>query len=166
MKKILTLKHWQLVALIVLPSIWTLKSPFAEILNMFSALILLVWIYSIGFYGQKTIELLGLKSMNRKLFQLNILLLPSLAAASKVIAPTQTQTFGSIDFVIAVLGIYSGFAIFQVLFFAAKTFATIECRREVFFSDYFKTFFQIACFILGIWTLQPRINRVFTAQEL
>ena len=104
--------------------------------------------------------------MNLKLFRLNILLLPWLYVASRIITPTQVPTFDNTDILIAVLGIYSGFAIFQVLLFAAKTIAKSEYKREVLFGDYFQNFIQIACFILGIWTLQPRLNRLFVPQEI
>lgn len=56
--------------------------------------------------------------------------------------------------------LFSMFCIFYTLYFVAKTFKTVELQREVRFSDFVGEFFMIWFYPIGIWVVQPRINRV------
>jgi hypothetical protein len=161
MKQFLTLKHWQLLLLLIIPSIFISESPWKEIAIAINGLVYLIWIYSISHFGQEKIKELSLRPMNERLFSVNLFLLPCLIIVSNFIIPNQNESFDIRDILIAVLGIYSGFAILQVLFFTAKILATVEYKREVYFGDYFLNFILIAVFIFGIWTLQPKINKYF-----
>lgn len=60
------------------------------------------------------------------------------------------------------------FAIFCILYsmyFIAKTIKTVELQREVVFSDFVGEFFLIWFFPIGIWFIQPRINRIIQSSE-
>jgi hypothetical protein len=160
MRTILTIKHWQLVAVIILPAILFSDTSLREIAGAICGLLFLLWIYSIGYLGQKQIRSIGLRPMNLKLFQANVLLLPILILLSRLPLFSGDQS-NMLDLVEMMLGLYSAFAAFQVLLFAGKTIAELEYRRQVSFGEYFMNFLQIIVFILGIWTLQPRINRQF-----
>ncbi len=160
MRKLLMLKHWQLVMVIILPAILFSATPFGEIIGAACGILFLLWIYAIGYYGQKQIHALGLQPMNLKLFQVNVLLLPIVLLVSKLPA-FAIETSNLLNIVGIVLGIYSGFAAFQVLLFAGKTLAELEYRRKVFFGEYVRNSLQIIVFILGVWNLQTRVNRQF-----
>lgn len=54
------------------------------------------------------------------------------------------------------------FCMFYCLLFAAKTFKSVELQREVDLPDYIAELFQLWYFPLGVWLLQPRINRIFS----
>ena len=56
--------------------------------------------------------------------------------------------------------IFSMFCIFYCIYFAAKTIKTVELQREVTFSDFVGEFFMIWFHLIGIWILQPRINKL------
>lgn len=60
---------------------------------------------------------------------------------------------------IFVLHILAMVAIFYSIYVAAKTVKTIELQRKVSFSDFVAEFFLIWFFPVGIWILQPRLNR-------
>ena len=62
--------------------------------------------------------------------------------------------------VIFPLHIFSMFCIFYCLYFVAKTIKTIELQRQVTFSDFAGEFFLIWFFFIGVWILQPRINKM------
>ena len=47
------------------------------------------------------------------------------------------------------------------LYFFAKLLVMVEKKTKVNFKDYIGTFFLAYILIFGIWTLQPRINRIF-----
>ncbi len=160
MRKILTIKHWQLASIIVLPVILFSVTPFREFVGAICGLLFLLWIYSIGYYGQQQIRSLGLHPMNLKLFQINVLLLPLLTLFSKLL-PSFGQTTKTPNIIEMLLGLYSAFAAFQVLLFAGRTLAELEYRRQVNFGEYAMNSLQIIVFFFGVWTLQPRLNRQF-----
>ena len=50
--------------------------------------------------------------------------------------------------------------IFYCIYFIAKTLKTVELQRDVSFSDFVGEFFLVWFFPVGVWILQPRINRM------
>lgn len=62
--------------------------------------------------------------------------------------------------IIVPLHLFSMFCIFYSLYFVAKTFKTVELQREVSFSDFVGEFFLIWFFPIGIWFIQPKINKM------
>ena len=87
MERILNFKHWHLFLLIVLTGAWTSPSTTKEIINSISIITALIWIYSIGFYGQAKITELGLPELNLKHFKFNIILIPVLIVLIYIISP-------------------------------------------------------------------------------
>ena len=67
---------------------------------------------------------------------------------------------GSIVAVIIPVHLFSMFCIFYSLYFVAKTFKTVELQREVSFSDFAGEFFMIWFYPIGIWIVQPKINKM------
>lgn len=59
-----------------------------------------------------------------------------------------------------ILQIVSVFGIFYSIYFAAKTLKTVELQREVKFADFAGEFFLFWIFPIGIWILQPRVNKI------
>lgn len=59
------------------------------------------------------------------------------------------------------LFILAMFCMFYCLLFAAKAFKSVELKREVDLPDYVAELLQLWYFPLGVWLLQPRINRIF-----
>jgi hypothetical protein len=55
---------------------------------------------------------------------------------------------------------FSMFCIFYTLYFVAKTFKTVELQREVKFGDFAGEFFMIWFYPIGIWIVQPKINKM------
>jgi hypothetical protein len=53
------------------------------------------------------------------------------------------------------------FCIFYCFYFTAKVLKTVELQKPVTFNDYAGEFFLIWFFPIGIWFIQPRINRLF-----
>jgi hypothetical protein len=66
--------------------------------------------------------------------------------------------------IIIPLHLFSMFCIFYSLYFTAKTFKTVELQREVTFSDFAGEFFMIWLFPIGIWIIQPKINKMIENQ--
>jgi hypothetical protein len=162
MKRILSLKHWQLFLLIVITAAWSSTGPLSEIIHSVSLVTFTCWIYSIGIYGQERVEALHLPTLNTTLFKINIFLFPLLLIIGLIIAPEQTmdtQTEFNLRAIIFIpIVLYCMFAGFHIVMFAFKTLATIELKREVTFDDYVLNLILTGIFIFGIWILQPKIT--------
>lgn len=55
-------------------------------------------------------------------------------------------------------------ALFYCLYFAARALKTVELRRVITLQEYAAEFVQLWYFPLGVWLLQPRINRIFSGK--
>lgn len=62
--------------------------------------------------------------------------------------------------IILPLHLLSMFGIFYSMYFVAKTIKTVELQKEVSFSDFAGEFFMIWFYIIGIWIIQPKINKM------
>jgi hypothetical protein len=69
----------------------------------------------------------------------------------------------SVFAVIVPLHLFSMFCILHSLYFVAKTVKTAELQREAHFADFVGEFFMIWFYPIGIWIIQPRINKILEA---
>ena len=67
--------------------------------------------------------------------------------------------------VIFPLHLFAMFCIFYVMYFVAKNLAQLENARRATFSDYAGYFFLIWFYPVGVWIIQPKINRLYSAQH-
>jgi hypothetical protein len=72
---------------------------------------------------------------------------------------TGHQPHPGIFALIVPLHLFSMFCMFHNLYFVSKTIKTIELQREVIFSDFAGEFFLIWFFPIGIWFIQPKLNK-------
>jgi hypothetical protein len=56
------------------------------------------------------------------------------------------------------------FFIFYSLYFIAKELKSVELQKPVTFSDFAGEFFLLWFFPIGIWIIQPRINKIFESK--
>jgi len=77
---------------------------------------------------------------------------------------TGAADFGPLFFIpfliIIPIHLFSMFCLFYCLYFVAKTLKTVELQREVSFNDFIAEFFLTWFFPIGVWILQPRINKM------
>ena len=52
------------------------------------------------------------------------------------------------------------FVLFKFIQFPSRTIKSIELKREARFWEYIADLFTILCWPLGIWWIQPRINKI------
>lgn len=183
--KLLRLKHWQLFILLVgLPLLIQISvisyavasrdlTPMLVLIPMASLLfvaIFLAWFYALG--TKLHTKLPSTVSMNLKRFKLflmiPVLYIPLLFA---LIA------FGMDDWLPAVISgngfpvifillhLFSAFCMFYCMYFIAKELKATELQRPVSFNDFAGEFFLIWFFPIGVWFLQPRINRLFRSSQ-
>ena len=77
-----------------------------------------------------------------------------------------SATIALIVGIVVPIHLFAIFCIFYCLFFVAKTFKTVELQAEVNFSDFAGEFFLFWFYPIGVWILQPKINRMVKAKSL
>jgi hypothetical protein len=175
------MKHWQLFALVVvLPVVLMISdvmmslSPNVEGGKSITAIVgfavcfavFLGWFYALG-TGLHT-KLSSALRPNLHLFKSAVLIPLVYGAVVTVVmffgfgSPTSKyQLTGLALGLFVIFHLFSMACIFYVLFFVAKELKAVESRRAVSFSDYAGEFFMLWFFPIGIWLLQPRINKLF-----
>ncbi len=182
MKKLLRLKHWQLFLLLVgIPVIlefvffgamMVLENPailifiFPIIMVLFMA-VYFGWFYTLGMNLYKKLPAsVTMKLVRFKIFMfipvlyILIICIFMVYMFSRVGTSEQPPNMALFALIIPV-HLFSMFCIFYCLYFNAKSLKAVELQRPVTFSDYAGEFFLIWFFPIGIWILQPRINKLF-----
>ena len=68
-------------------------------------------------------------------------------------------------FLIIPIHLFSMFCIFYCLYFNSKALKSVELGKEAILSDYILEFFLLWFFPIGVWIIQPRINKIFSNPE-
>jgi hypothetical protein len=181
MTKFLTFKHWQLFGLLMgtpmifqiisIGSIVSSNDPTAEF-KFFPVMMILYlglflgWFYSLGTNLHK--KLPETVNMNLKKFKI-FLLIPAIYMVlftfymSSMFSNVSTgiEPNPAIWGIIFPLHLFSMFCLFYCLYFISKELKAVEWQKPVTFSDFAGEFFLIWFFPLGIWIIQPRINKLF-----
>jgi hypothetical protein len=180
MTKFLTLKHWQLFGLLMGVPILLDIIAIGSIISgnprntfiIFPAIMILFmvlyfgWFYSLGMnLCKKLPESVTMNLTRFKIFlfipvvYLIFFLVFIFGMFSGILSGVQPDP--SIFTWIFPLHFFSMFCIFYCLYFIAKALKTVELQRPVTFGDYAGEFSLIWFFPIGIWKIQPRINRLF-----
>ena len=64
------------------------------------------------------------------------------------------------DAIIFPLHLFSIFCIFYIIYYVAKTIKTAELKRSVRFGDFAVEFFLLWFYFIGIWVIQPKVNKL------
>ncbi|WP_146191780.1 hypothetical protein [Algibacter marinivivus] len=62
--------------------------------------------------------------------------------------------------IILPLHLFSMFCMFYMLYFCSKTIKTVELQKEVSFGEFIGEFFSLWFYPIGIWFIQPKINKL------
>jgi hypothetical protein len=183
MKKFLTIKHWQLfVLLLCLPFIFEIISisfmssgnidgllllmPIAMILTVG---LMMGWLYTLG--ANLYLKLPHNSGLNIRLFKVFIVIpalyMLGLSVIIAIAGMGKLSDLGAAFYLLIVLPLhlFSMFCIFYCLRFVAKALKSAEYQRNTTFSDYAGEFFLFWFFPVGVWILQPRINKLFAEQK-
>lgn len=128
------------------------------------------WFWSVGIGLQKKVpEHIKMKVKKFKIFffipmvyMLGIIIFISFAMNDLISSGQEPYPalLGALMAIVIPLHLFSMFCILYTLYFVAKTFKTVELQREVKFSDFGGEFFMIWFFPVGIWIVQPKINKM------
>jgi len=191
--KFLSAKHWQLFILLfgipfILQIVMTQRmfSTFNNIQttgnlvepdfgNLFIITFVVSALYMAIFYGWMWSIGVGLQSKISKHFKMKVgrfkafLLFPVVYIALIILCMTflfsNLENFNpSLIAVILPLHFFAIFCMFYCLYFIAKTIKTAEEQKELRFSDFAGEFFLMWFYPIGIWFLQPRINKIHASE--
>lgn len=186
-KAFLTAKHWQLFILMVgLPFLFqtvtlvyviVMDSPMLA-LSTFPIFMLLYisiffgWFWSMGVGLHKFLpEQHNLKLKKFKVFFFIPLIYISLLMVGMMyfgvfndFPPPEDKLLISLILIVP-LHLFTMFCLLYVLYFCAKTLKSIELQRNVEFADYAGEFFLLWFYIIGVWILQPKINKIYSAKN-
>jgi len=181
----LRLKHWQLFILLMIAPFFVQLVGMTVLVTshgsamIFAAFMLIMflfvgiffgWLYVLGVNLNK--KLPGMVKMNLTKFKWFLFTLVVYMVIIWVFMSVHFEYMldsgetNSVDLtggfaVILPLHFFSMFCIFYCLFFIAKSLKAVERQRPVTFSDYAGEFFLIWFFPIGVWIIQPRINKIF-----
>jgi hypothetical protein len=136
----------------------------APIINLFPIFTILFWLQTVG---STLNELLPLElRRDTQLLKVAVsieigiyLLLAINMSTSWFDAFTDDQT--TFHLIFAGLVVLNFICFVYIISFAAKALKMLETRRPISFQDYANEFFWFLAFPLGIWFIQPKINRIF-----
>ncbi len=183
--RFLTAKHWQLfIFTFGIPMILEIGFVFAMVLSVithrgsdvfsfFSYMkffpfivflfmgTLLGWFWSVGVGLQPLIpENLRLNVSGFKFFVLFPLIYFVLFTGQMSLLMSETRVNPLIFIAIVPLHLFAMFCMLYNLYFVARTFKTIELQRKVELGDYIGEFFLLWFYPVGIWFIQPKINKM------
>lgn len=126
-----------------------------ETIGLFSWLGVLLWKYSIGvLIYEKYAEFLNVPALRFKICMTYNFIF-SIILIYRIIPFDYIAPFSFVSFVCNMYAIY----------FIAKLIVMVERKREVRFNEYLGTFIAVWFYLVGIWFLQPRINKVFLSKD-
>jgi hypothetical protein len=167
MKFLLRAKAWQLFVLwLILPIILDILITDESIFQDFAGLLLPItyfgWLFSVG------IELSRKNACNYPYLNINYFKKGFIICIASVIIlrffpyldykNDMEFTLLSIAFVLLQLGVV--IPVFYLLFFVSKALNGFNVNREATFIEIKREFFRILIFPIGIWIVQPMINKL------
>ena len=186
MNWLLKLKHWQLFILLfgipfILQFVFAFSMALAPdsmmpyaimpiIMFLFIA-IFFSWFYSLGTALHKRLpESVKMKLTTFKIFLfipfIYIMVLCGLMfwVFNTVVAGDRAPNLSWFLLIIPI-HLFSMFCIFYCLYFVAKTLKAVELQKPVTFNDYVGEFFLIWFYPVGVWFIQPRVNKLFVKND-
>ena len=169
---LLRAKHWQLfIILIVIPI--TLQFNYLNLYSIFPYVMVVVnflvfaWIWSIAIGLQENLpDHISMKTKKFKtFFFISLIYFTAVVFAIGGFGELNLNQYlneNSTAMVILIpVHLFSAFCAFYCLYFTAKTIKTIEKRNKVSFGDFTVEFFLIWFYIVGIWIIQPKVNKLY-----
>ena len=163
----LKLKSWELFLMAVLPLILTYMLRFEYTATLIGSLVFFVvivvfsWLFSIGIWAnqhlpqdrQKNLFLLALGFTIPLVYILLLILVyfPTLSPESRPQPPGWMLP----------MHILSMIGIFYSIWFSARQYIALQREREVDTTRFSNIFFLMWIFPLGIWIIQPGVNRLY-----
>jgi hypothetical protein len=157
-------KHWQIfgtfVALAFIGSMIETINPIVDaVYYLFMVSVIFGWILILGHGLSRRLNTLD--SIEFKLFKVAGILLIVSASLSKLLMTARiTEPRGQSVVMMIFLGIYVLTLLAITFTYPAKTLKRLETKEKIDINDYFGDIFGLIFWPIGIWTIQPRINKL------
>lgn len=155
-------KHWQ-IFLVLLFGLFNSNFTYVgepTITVVVRVLGLLIYFSWILFVGHGLYDFLPKKiNLNYNLFIINFFIWLTAYSIIIIVSDGEGMTF---DGIAAIPMLYVGFAFLHIMIFPGRLIKSIELGEKADFGEYIGNFFLLLFWPIGIWFLQPRINRIVT----
>ena len=139
------------------------------LLSFIGSLVFAGWIISVGFGLKKYIpEELRLKTGWFKASILSYLILPLILIIfliTSIRVPTNSVMFGLSIFLLIPFKFFMFAAYIYILYFTGRTFKTAQLQEKLTLGDYIGEILMIYLFPVGVWFIQPEINKILKRSE-
>jgi hypothetical protein len=157
---ILKLKHWQVFLIFLGGSFlinftWINEDVLTLIFNIIGLLIYFFWYFSVGL--ELTEHLPPRIELPKTFFIINSFVILISIAILIIVFDGEFSTNGLIGFLWI---IYLCYAFFQFMFFPSKALKSIELGNKAKLGDYFGYFLLTVFWPIGIWIIQPKLNKI------
>jgi hypothetical protein len=164
MKFFLTAKHWQIFLILLMGLIlnnFTVENQplLTIILSVIGHLIIFCWPLILGIELYQYLP--GRIEMSRTYFVINALIFLLTYTAIIIISEGEGMSFNGLE---ALPFMYVFFAFLHYMTFPARVLKSIKTGKRASFADYIGYVALIIFWPIGIWLLQPRINRYAPSQ--
>lgn len=176
MNSILKLKHWQMflilcstyiIGIVFELNIFSIGRVLALQISVYSAIISLIlffsWIMVIGIYLNKIPD-------NPYHFRTPVLILAVLCSMIGYIELNierlEQEGLFAQNFFSMLLPLFAPFGIFYTFYNVPKSLKSIELGRKAMFSEWIIDALLLFTFPIGVWFIQPRLNKIFSMNEL
>lgn len=144
-----------------------IQLEFLPYVMIFFVIVFFGWFWSMAIgLQQKVPEEIEMKVNKFKVFffiplSYIIFLVISMSGVFSAMSMDIYANIGWIAAIILPLHLLSIFCIFYCIYFVAKTIKTAELKKEVGFGDFAGEFFLLWFYFIGIWFIQPKVNRLY-----
>lgn len=160
MKIFLKFKHWQLFLIWIFTEIifiTTLNTPIWILTTGIFGFTITGWIYSIGKVMNNLNEKYRIENYKEDLWF--ILYLVSIIPFGYNFRNFELNVSVN-GFLIFGAGLLGFISMIKLIIFSAKAYKQFESRKDLKFGDYSNEFFLILLMIIGIWVIQPKLNKI------
>lgn len=130
-------------------------------LNLAGVLIYFIYPFIIGYFLQDFLP--NKVELNSTFFLINTFVWIGVYLATIILSDGKGMSFNGLA---ALPFFYVFFAFLYYQAFPAKVLKSVETKTEASFGDYFGDFMLILFLPIGIWFLQPRINRAVEKEKV
>lgn len=158
---ILQLKHWMVFILLFVSQLamnftWEHHVSESKLIHVFGFLIFWLWVVLTGREVYKRVPRRLKKS--ETMYFINAMNISLFFGLMSFFRPEGIEGNG---FLLFLMVMYVPYAFFQVFSYSAKCLKTIEMNKTVGFRSYIGLFFLFLFLPIGIWIIQPKLNKVY-----
>ncbi len=158
---ILKIKNWQIFPILLVGYLMTVFSIENEVfltllINIIGIFIIFGWLLFLG------LSLSKISKNDNTFFTVNALIVIISIIIFRILGKGEDY---EVEGIVALPLFYIMYALIYVFAYPMKLLKSIELKREVKFKDYWYLFFLMIFWIIGVWIVQPKLNRIINEEN-